>query len=339
MIEGTSSQEVRRLYALVEVDGPIICAPDALGHSIPVSLGGVQGRLELPALPDWSTNNSDPLNSPLLGPGDAKLWRQGDRLIDWGRPRSFPSGVSEAKKLLLYFDVAESAVDAEADKIHRAYDNWRALLISYLELVTKQRRRPELRVVGPESLDLFFWSAKAKKGVPANAVHVSLEINALDENAALTRTQLLQICDLASRSIEVKLEHRLQLAAYRAYSSGDYRKAVIETAAAAEMSLTSAILRNFEAAGINYGNGLLKKFRTLGGRLELARLVQLPIPDLNLKSLLVEPRNQVVHQAHFVDERQSLKAVVATDEILGLLSPIPQPSSTSDTGRACFGSS
>ena len=49
-------------------------------------------------------------------------------------------------------------------------------------------------------------------------------------------------------------------------------------------------------------------------------MVGLDLPDLDFKTLLVEPRNNVIHRADFSNERLALGAIKAADALLDKLS-------------------
>jgi hypothetical protein len=196
------------------------------------------------------------------------------------------------------------------------------LFSQYLELVTKQSRTQNVRVLdSSEGIDLFSWSAERTLIRPHKLKSATIIIREDGDNTALTRSQLTQILSYCNKSISPSLAYRLQLEAYRALRIGDYRKAIIETAVAAESALTSAIKKTLYDFNIDYGEKLLEKFRMLGGRVELARMVGVSLPEIDYKTLLINPRNYVIHKADFASEDIAMAAVKAVDELLALLVP------------------
>jgi hypothetical protein len=315
----SATSQLRRLYGLVSFEEPIICSREVLGAIAAVSIGGVAGHLAFPSLPDWTTPPADPLHMPLVPPIDALTWKQGDELLVWGRPAIYPTGISWVEKVLLHFDVTESELPSAATTVHRAFDRWRSLFVDYLELLTKQRKVQHLRITNRTGdLSLFCWNAEHKAERPYEKQPIRLVTISIAPDSALTVAQLEQVCGLASADTDLALEYRIQLEAYRALRAGDFRKAIIETAVAAEVVLTSAIRAKLRGDGITYAEKLLSKFRMLGGRLELAQTIQIPLPCINLSADLVEPRNNVIHRAEFADEQVAHRAISATDEIIRL---------------------
>lgn len=314
---------MRTLFGIIELEQPIRCAKDVLGRSVPVSVDGVEGRIELPHAPDWSTPSSEPIRDPLLAPELARGWKRGADSIHWGRPASYPDCISDVEKMLLLFDVAESEVCAAGTVVHRGFGRWWSSFIDYLELTTKQRRSRGAYVVGAASghLDLFAWNADGQTDRPYVETPVEIVVRLSGSDVALTPGQLIRICDFASSGNSLNTELKLQLEAYRALGAGDHRKAIIETAVAAEFALTTLIRSIFGADGIAYGEKLLEKFRMLGGRLDLARIVGVQLSDIDFKTALVEPRNEVIHRADYANEERALRAVEATDQLIELVSP------------------
>ena len=311
---------LRRLYGIVDLGEPIICAPNVLGAVKTISIGGVSGFLEMPQLPDWSTRTTEPLwTTPLTPPVNALTWKTGDQPIEWGVPTTFPSGISRVEKVLLTFDIEECELTSSGTAIHAEFDRWLSLFVDYVELMTKQLRSQQVRYSSQcGELNLFCWSRDNKPERPYAREPQNIDIFLIPDKRALTVEQFHVACDLASSDSDVALEYRIQLEAYRALRAGDFRKAVVETAVAAEIALTNAILSKLSDDGIPYGEKLLSKFRTLGGRLELAKAIQLRLPDVDLNSTVVKPRNTVVHKADFASHAVAFAAIEATDDLLGM---------------------
>ncbi|MDO5653073.1 MAG: hypothetical protein Q4G39_03110 [Brachymonas sp.] len=307
----------RTLFGLLTFDEPLLCARETLGATAPILIGGVGGICSLPRLPDWSELPDDPLHAPLVPPEEARTWRQGSEPFAWGFPTSYPTGTGQVEMALLRFDVAGDSVSEEGARVIRGFDSWRTLFLCHLELLTKQRRIQQIRVQNKiDDLDLFCWSAENKPERPWDKEPTEVQIVFPSEDTFLKVSQFNRLCELASAGIELPLEYRIQLEAYRALAVGDFRKAIIEAGAAAEVALTSAICAKLSTDGITHGDELLGKFRTLGGRLNLAKKIGLQLPKLGISKNLVQPRNEVVHKADFADHRTAYLAIEVTDELI-----------------------
>jgi hypothetical protein len=301
------------LYGLMRLQRPIRCSADALGIEVEVSIGGVVGAILTPLPPDWSCALERPLDLPLRAPAVAAQWTCGE----WGKPISFPGLTAMVEKVLLQFGVQN--VSDDGTKIHAAYDEWRTSFLSLIELLAKQwRQLRSFSTNDTSDLDLFCWSAagKAERPYQRKMPHFTLRV-APDANL-LTGQVLRAICDLLSRPFDLPVEYRLQLEAYRAGGVGNNRSAIVETAAAAETALTKAIDKKLARDGIGYAKQIMDKFRTLGPRAELAKIVGVPLPAVDLAKVLIEPRNAVTHRGDFSDPAIALQAMEATDAILRL---------------------
>ena len=310
------------LFSRMGFEPSFHCTSDALGSSTSVVVGGVSGTLEMPNLPDWSDEPPDPLRMPLIPPRHAETWKQGGRLMHWGLPSRYPSGDSEVSSVLLHFQVTSEDVREAATAIHLDTARWYAHLVDFHDLITKRPLALSITILNEQpNADLFCWGANGRQERPYDISPSDGVVVAYSGYGALTREKLQKICNLASTDKPIALEYRIQLEAYRGYSRSDYRKAIIETAVAAELAITNGLRRRFETERVVYGEKLLKKFRMLGGRLELARVVGLELPGRDLERDLIDPRNSVIHKASFVDESMARHAIDATDELLWLLCP------------------
>lgn len=313
---------VTELFGVVTFGDALHCSTDVLSTELPVSVGGVHGHLRMPSLPGWSGTPEDPLGMPLVGPRGALTWKQGDRLITWGRPMSFPSGYANVEKALLVFDISDPELPELSTKVHQAFDGWKERFEAYFELLTKQRLSGRTWSKQPGmDLDLFCWADK-KPRRPHEPLAFTMTVSMPNNARALTLPTLEQLIALTSGGKELSFSRKFQLEAYRALRADDYRKAVIEAGVAAEIALTDAIRRKFATTGVHYGPQLVDKFRMLGRRLELAKMIDVALPTTNLKEALIDRRNDVIHKGTVPSHAQATQAVEALDALLDSLDPI-----------------
>ena len=260
------------LLGIVNFSKTVLCAKDSLGHSVDVRVGTNSGTLTLPSLPEWREKEHDPLHKPLLGPLPARKWKRGDSLIEWGSPCSYPGGDALVEKALLQFDVEPSDLKATAQQVYDTFSNWLQLFEQYVVLLTRQNTR--CRVSGgrgPGSVELLTHDSTNLRHIGnASPQTIFLEMGGADESLHLE--QFREASRIASLGMGPRLEYRLMLEAYSARRNADYRKAIIEAATGLEICLTNRISEEFKKQSIHFGDGLLDKFRTLGGRFDLIRL-------------------------------------------------------------------
>jgi len=320
--QSEQSSHLKRIYGIVDLYDEIVCSHEVLGHIEVISIGGVEGLLKFPQLPCWPPPNPEDLHLLLLtGPDPAQKWKRGDPIY-WGRQSQYPKGNSRLMRLLLEFSVKEAEEKLFANKIAKSYSKWMSLFVDYFELITKQKMKSRTSIVNSmQGLDLICWNADGSSYEPHDSVPTQINVTLDRGECDLTVELLIKICKFCSSYLDPAIEYQVQLEAYRALRAKDFRKAIVETAVAAEIVLTKAILTAFNNSRVSYGEKMLGKFRMLGGRLELAKAIGINLPDADYKSILIEPRNNVIHHAHFANVDDASKAIRLVDDLLKELSP------------------
>ncbi|EGR3462154.1 hypothetical protein C4D00_RS24585, partial [Vibrio parahaemolyticus] len=313
------------LYSIFELKHSISVDRTALGKSYPIKLGGVNGVIHMPHLPNWAEDESDPLWKLLTPPEPAIGWKQGAEPIFWGRPNRYPCGHSSVHKILLQFHANDAEVDGKL--IYEAFVSWLNLLLDYLEVMSNQNVRIEqtLNSYG-DNFHLFQWDENGKKqGISENKL-ITICLDNWQKN--ITHAQFLEACSLASSGAPLKLTYKLYLEANRAFLQKDYRKTVIECGAAIENALTELISLELSTRGLSDEEIGLRlshpSNKTLGGRFNLADSqlhLNLLQQEYRYRELLVEPRNNAVHEAEFVSQQVARKAIDYTCKLLAQIAP------------------
>lgn len=318
----TAASPVEMFYGLIQFDASVSCTKDALGCKATVVIGGVTGMIELPSPAPWGPERpDDPLHVPLTPPPAAASWKDGDRPMLWGVPIHYPNGWGRVERALLTFELPHEEMRTLASSIHQGFTRWYKLFDQYFELITRQRSFSHVEVEPyPSQLDLFRCGGDGKADRPYDTGSPSLSVfTSNTDELLLKREQFVQICALASSLKDPALPYQIQLEAYRAARNGDYRKALVETGAAAELGLASAAREMLTTSRIGYTDELMKRFQSLGGKLALARIVGVPLPAMDYKARLVTPRNGVIHRGNFAERSVALDAIKVTDELLGAI--------------------
>jgi len=317
------------LYGIIDFDNEILCAPDSLGSVHDISIGNCKGSLSFPFLPEWNhelikkeVTKARPWRKPLVGPVEARKWVRGDEQIYWGAPISYPVGTSEVKSALLKFLVKNSKVKEVAEDIHKDFSRWFKTFDDYTRLLTKQRTSSGFESLARAgSIELLKDDGKELVPIPAPLTSMGTIYIQRGRDMSLHLHHLEQCCSLASSRFPPRLEYQLLLKTYDANRNNDYRNAIIEGAVALEVALTNRIQDELESQEIHFGDDLLKRFRMLSGRFELARLIGVDFPDKDYKSLILEPRNNVVHRASFPTKAETYTYIREIELLFKLLSP------------------
>ncbi|MDP3059116.1 MAG: hypothetical protein Q8N36_06625 [bacterium] len=312
---------MRKVFGLIEFAETVICAGDSMGQTVSISLAQHAGSLTIPSLPKWDKNERNPLKKTLLGPPPARTWKRGEDLISWGRPTSYPCGTSAVERVLLEFSLESEEANANIQNIYAAFPSWLRLFEQYVTLLTTQNTNKGISGGdGPGRLEVLFEENSGLTHIPCSApVGISLTIEGPDR--LLHLDQLREATSIASSGLRPRLEYQILLEAYRARRNADYRKAIIEGATALEMCLTTRILEEFKTKDISFGKELLNKFRMLGGRFELIKLLGINLPEKDYEKLISTPRNEVVHRGVFPDEALANQVIAEVRELLQLFLP------------------
>ncbi len=94
-------------------------------------------------------------------------------------------------------------------------------------------------------LDLISFSESGEYIKPYDHLE-TIKICVSDKDISLKSEQLKQICEFCSEGKNPSIEYRIMLEAYRAFERSDYRKSILESATAVELSLTNVIIQEFE---------------------------------------------------------------------------------------------
>lgn len=313
-----------KVFSIFRLPFPVYIDKSALGESFEITISNVSGFLHTPFLPKWKTDEADPLGKWLLPPRVAETWKQGNEQIFWGKPHNYPMGDSSLYSVLFEFHTDEPSDDSEL--IYKTFTSWVNLLLDYIEIFTNQNVRiePSQNVYGDQILLFQFTEDGSSKGIPHNKV---ITITSDNWQRHIDRDSFSKACKLASIGSLPTLSYKLYIEANRAYLQKDYRKAVIECGAAIEQALTLAIIDLLEERGDSESEiqRKLNGNKTLGGRFNLASN-QLKIDVLTNKydyrSILVDPRNEAIHDASFTSQAIARSAINFTQELLSRIAPV-----------------
>ena len=313
--------QTQTIFGIIEFSTAINCSAEVLGQSVEVTIGDINGILTLPSLPEWEEQEKDPLRKPLLGPVKARTWKRGEDLIIWGRTYSYPNGDAIVERALLEFSLQNDLIESSAQKVYEGFDSWLDLFEKYVILLTTQNTRCRISSNdGSGRIELIIEEETVLKHISKSQSQI-IEVLLSGQKETLETSQYREAARLSSQLLPPRFEYMLLLEAYRARKNNDYRKAIIEAANALEICLTARIMDEFDTQNISFGENLLQKFRMLGGRFELIKLLGVPLPDKDYDKLVNKPRNDVVHRGAFPDRTLANQVVTEVESLLHLFSP------------------
>jgi HEPN domain-containing protein len=139
----------------------------------------------------------------------------------------------------------------------------------------------------------------------------------------LDRDQLQRAMDLAGRTARPPAEWLFIRDARSLLRAGEYRRAVIDAATAAELTLTALLDRHFSAKSTDaaISEALLDRSQTLGGRCKLVNeLIPGKVPA-RFQQEVTEPRNLAAHTGNMLTRQTGEAAVAKATELVEVVYP------------------
>jgi hypothetical protein len=304
--------------ALLTFPRCISCKGEVLGSKTPIALGNLTGLLAMPLLPAWSATEDDPLHMPLRPPSDE--WFRVSH--EWGTPISYPDGCTVVRQAAVEFHGGIEIVNQQSAEIIEALTSWVRKFSDYAELITRDYRTGVVVSQDgevPVQVRLLDRSAGevrtlARQRDPCLSIHTALD------SWGLSLEQFSQAAELASLNAETKLQYKMLLRAFRATRECDWRSAVVEGACAVEASLADRAQSELRAAG-RESISLMKDFRGLTRLVSLARVLGIHLPDVDLKTDVIQLRNDVVHRGISPQRSDALKLLQTAERVISNVTP------------------
>jgi hypothetical protein len=301
--------------------GPgVVVTADCLGQSHQTSLAGRPLIVKMPVFD----------GNVIVEP--APRYKRPDSYVDvdppdpWGEVRSSNTAEDGSvipvtvciKRVRLWFPV--SPVEATNPLLGPHLDNrlspWWDALSAWIEVTTGQDlaslgdRRPKR----PQTFHL--WGGNADGTMRPLAM--LFQATGFPPSHPLP-AEGLRTCLAAVAEGRAAPQERLHLSDARSlHNNGQWRRAVIDAATAAEVAITSWIDSN---ANSDVKADLAKKPKPLGALWPLYKRLGGAVPD-NFQKLVVDPRNDAAHRGMALTSEQSAAAIDATAELVAATTPM-----------------
>lgn len=153
----------------------------------------------------------------------------------------------------------------------------------------------------------------------------------------LNRDQLQRAMDLAAGAARPPAEWLFIRDARSLLRAGEYRRAVIDAATAAELTLTALLDRHFSetSTGPAISEALLDRSQTLGGRRKLVGELMPGHVPARFQQEVTEPRNLAAHTGDMLTKQTAAAAVAKATELVEGAYPLEAfvPSSPTEPDR------
>jgi HEPN domain-containing protein len=301
----------------------------ALGSEISMKVGGRSGVIVLP--PPLDKREDDWTSRPLQQPkfSDAHLAAHFAG-TDWGRGVGPPVAIADVEAAVVRIDVdIATASEHErlqiVDEISDSIRCWFLIVCEWLEAATGQRLRPyNPAPSGPGRIDpIDLWETRAAGAIQMPAPAYKVQVSVAPGSTTVSLHRWRWALGHASGGDRVRVEHQLLGEARLALAAQQFRKAVLEAATAAEVSLTAALSQQLAATNeTSVVEEILRKYRGLSERINLCKVLRMQHPE-NLVRGLGEPRNHAIHKGTNPTSEEATEAVRIAAEVLKLHSPLP----------------
>lgn len=281
---------------------------DCLNKDYNIQISKYKGKILTPYLIENFETTSDNIGINLLPP-KSKLDCLNKR-FDWGSPHSWPSGDSQVQTLRIELNINEQNFSIKSkEELRKEIESWinrfRLNLYAYNynidspNLVEKRSTRDMFEFflqTGKENIkDKFFEGTEHSV-----TIYVSKSIKEVDFKNAI---------DVTSSNKKLILEYQLLRDANKELLLENYKKSILDSATALEVSLTNAIKRDLE---INEKLlfPILKKYNGLRQKRELMKLTKntLPLNDKTYEKRIEKLRNDAIHSGKKPTKEEAIKA-------------------------------
>jgi hypothetical protein len=301
----------------------LICTSELSGRNFIIEINGYKGKLYFPRIKDdWTedlykeSNNYSydlqALDSPKIG-----LFKyKNDE--SWGMVRNH-YGVLAIKSCLITFEFSKyqhfrTASKSIAEKLI-SYLNRLTLFLEIISGLTFEKnieKRAEITVPS-------FRTIINGKTEYANITTISGKSSFVFNNIGITPYTMLKSIKLTNNDKRPHLSHYYLHSAKASFAENELRKSILDIGTALEIALTEkceSVLK--QKNNTRFIDEILTKFKTLGGRLELAESlnINLKIDKYIVQKQVVNLRNEAIHKGRSHTLSEVKKAIEIGDNII-----------------------
>ena len=309
--------------AVIELSVPLWLGPEFLGLLKPARIGGVDVHVVLPDFKRDTTEAGTVLHSRAQvdwisffgqrNSEDDRDWPFGG-VVSW---KGAAGGISEFSAHRLLAMPKGQVTLAEARRLKEAVDDWVEL---WIEVVAREDLHRGQIKVERQGQSAVVWLDRGKKleGEFLSGEHrIMLNFGSI---LALTPWQWGKLLARASDGAEPPEAHTFLRDARHAKSIGHYRRSVLDSATAAELSLaklrdhaltrTSTPLAEYVGKNVTQIDRLATFLRAMGES-----------PPDNITEAIAQPRNKAIHEGYEPDDETAAKALRKAEEVVDLAFP------------------
>lgn len=303
----------------IKLRKPILISGECLNKTFELEINSIKGYLKTPKLPPKYTSENEYHTHNLEHPdSDIKFT---DDYIDWGETNSWPTGNSFVQNFLLEFEfINEEVFKNSIFKIEQEISNWIQRFTTNL-YSSGYNIDLNLLTVHDEYQDNFnFFYRDTKTGNIKKAIEGKPSNLSVIVRDPLSIENFKMIINATSKYKNLRLEYILLKDAQQALSEKTYRKSVLDSASAIEVSLTNNLKNN-----LGLENGLLyevlKMNNSISKKRKLLKYTGIKLPSHNYQRDLEDIRNRAIHAGRKPNQNEARKIYSIANEIIPILSP------------------
>lgn len=298
------------MTGLLTLSNHLLCKKEVLGKTYDCEIAGIPLQICFPQYP--IVEESNPIigiSNPLLPPEIGATWKRNESILCWGYPMSHPTGHSCIELLALSIECEEELISIYAQKLYGSIQKWEHAFIDYIKLETKQgiernknfhRNNCNLELMDDEY-------------IPDNNT-LNLYLSIPNKDSYASENDIKNAISFANTGKELLLEYQMLLSAYEARQQNQNRRAVLDACAAMEIVLSNQVEQYCNSIGLP-PTIITKKYRYLGERIELLKEIDKRMPNEDYRTLVIKPRNSVMHNSDIYPSDETVDRLIACVEV------------------------
>lgn len=267
----------------------ILCKREIIGKSFKATVSGINIELFFPTANEniSKAEISEKGFPELLPPTIGKRWIRGDKSIYWGSIMQYPKLHILVEKVAVKISCEDGKEEETTEKVYSTITEWDYAFVCFIELVTKQVLFEEINIPKKQcQLEILYYDNYRSAGTIYGIMH--------SDDSFASDDIIKQAINFANSGKELFLEYQMLLSAYKARKRKQYRQAILDGCSAMEICLNKYI-KKFCAEKDMDPDILLRKYRFLGDKFKLVKQLDANFPNLEYESLIVTPRNNLMH--------------------------------------------
>jgi hypothetical protein len=315
--------QTRTIEAVIQFPKRLVGGVDLCGREFMIEIAGHKGVMVMPRTEQGLLKDTkgitkvSSIGTNLIQPTSKIL--KDLTTVEWGKMLS-SKGVSSFQSCIIYFQFHKNQhYKVAAKKIAGEVDNYFSKLILYLEIITGINIESESKDGLLRASEPPFYAFNNGTINQVNNATFSVNVTLHGMSSGIQVSEVLMAIDYSNQGLEPNIAHKYIHDAKGALKIHDYRKSIIDAGTALEIALTriceSHLSKNNHD---NFVKDVLKKYKTLGGRLTLADILNFDLTEKRelIYKKLVEPRNEAVHTGTVHNRTQIAQAVEIASTIV-----------------------